>query len=77
MTMPARRTSEFSAKRRAVLRLIFSQSLICWVIPGNMEPWPECQPELDYIWRWWSLEIRRRAVLFWHRVVFTLKNFVF
>ena len=45
MTMPARRASKFCAKRRAVSPEVFSQSLISWVIPGNIEPWPECQPE--------------------------------
>ena len=45
MTMPARRASKFSAKRRAVLLLNIFQSQISLVIPGNMEPWPECQPE--------------------------------
>ena len=45
MTMPARRASKFSAKRRAVLLPIFFLSLNSYVIPGNIEPWPECQPE--------------------------------
>jgi len=45
MTMPARRASKFSAKRSGVLLLSIFQSLISWVIPENMEPWPECQPE--------------------------------
>ena len=45
MTMPARRAPKFSAKRRAVTPEVFSQSLIYWVIPGILEPWPECQPE--------------------------------
>ena len=45
MTMPARRASKFCAKRRAVSLEVFSQSLISYVIPGNIEPWPECQPE--------------------------------
>ena len=78
MTMPARRASKFSAKRRAVLLLIIFQSLISDEIPWIIEPWPECQPELCYIWRWWSLEITRpcRTVLFWHRFVFILKHFV-
>ena len=46
MTMPARRASKFSAKRRAVLLHIIFQSLIYSVIPGIIEPWPECQPWL-------------------------------
>ena len=46
MTMPARRASTFRAKRRAVLLTIFFLSLISNVIPGNIEPWPECQLEL-------------------------------
>ena len=45
MTMPARRSSTFCAKRRAVLLPIFVLSLICRVIPANIEPSPECQPE--------------------------------
>ena len=45
MTMPARRASKFCAKRRALSPEVFSQSLIYEAIPGNMEPWPECQPE--------------------------------
>ena len=45
MTMPVRRASKFSAKRRAALLPIFFQSLISLVIPGIVEPWPECQPE--------------------------------
>ena len=45
MTMPARRASEFSAKRRALLPEVFFQSPISRVIPGIIEPWPECQPE--------------------------------
>ena len=44
MTMPARRSSKFCAKRRAVLLPIFFLSLICRVIPSNIEPSPECQP---------------------------------
>ena len=45
MTMPARRASKFSAKRRAVTPEVFSQSLISRGIPGFCEPWSECQPE--------------------------------
>ena len=45
MTMPARRASKFSAKRRALLPEVFFQSPISRVIPGIIEPWPECQPE--------------------------------
>ena len=44
MTMPARRSSKFCAKRRAVLLPIFCISLICRLIPANIEPSPECQP---------------------------------
>ena len=44
MTMPARRSSEFCAKRRAVLLPICFLSLIFRVIPANIEPSPECQP---------------------------------
>ena len=44
MTMPARHASKFCAKRHAVSPHIFFLSLICYVIPGNVEPWPECQP---------------------------------
>ena len=45
MAMPARRASKFCAKRRALSPEVFSQSLISEAIPGNIEPWPECQPE--------------------------------
>ena len=45
MTMPARRASEFSAKRRAVSPEMFFQSLISQAILGFCEPWSECQPE--------------------------------
>ena len=45
MTMPARRASKFSAKRRALLPEVFFQSLISQTIPGFCEPWSECQPE--------------------------------
>ena len=45
MTMPARRASKFCAKRRALLPKMFFQSPISRVIPGIIEPWPECQPE--------------------------------
>ena len=44
MTMPARRASEFSAKRRALLPEVFFQSLNSQAIPGFCEPWSECQP---------------------------------
>ena len=44
MTMPARCSSKFCAKRRAVLLPIIFLSLICRVIPANIEPSPECQP---------------------------------
>ena len=44
MTMPARRSSKFCAKRGAVLLPIFFLSLICRVIPTNIEPSPECKP---------------------------------
>ena len=44
MTMPARHSSKFCAKRRAVLLPIFFLSLMCRVIPENEEPSPECQP---------------------------------
>ena len=43
MTMPARRVSKFSAKRRAVSPEMFFQSLISQAIPGFCEPWSECQ----------------------------------
>jgi len=76
--MPARRASKLSAKRRAGLLQIIFQSLICYEIPGNIEPLPECQPELC-IWHWLSLEFTRprRTVLFWHHFVSTLKHVVF
>ena len=45
MTMPVRRASKFSTKRRAVLLLIIFPSLISQAIPGFCEPWSECQPE--------------------------------
>ena len=45
MTMPARRASTSCAKRRAALLPIFFLSLISLGMPGNIEPWPECQPE--------------------------------
>ena len=44
MTMPARRASKFSAKRRALLPEVFFQSLISQAVPGFCEPWSECQP---------------------------------
>ena len=44
MTMSARRASKFSAKRHALLPEVFFQSPISRVIPGILEPWPECQP---------------------------------
>ena len=31
--------------------------ILCKKACRVVEPWPECQPELCYIWRWWSLEI--------------------
>ena len=45
MTMPARRASKFSAKRRAIIFLLIFQSLNSQAIPGICEPWSECQPE--------------------------------
>ena len=45
MTMPARRASKFSTKRRALLPEVFFQSLLSRVNPGIIEPWPGCQPE--------------------------------
>ena len=45
MTMPARRASKFSAKRRAIIFLLIFQSLNYQAIPGICEPWSECQPE--------------------------------
>ena len=45
MTMPARRASKFSAKRRAVSPEVFFQSLNAQAMPGFCEPWSECQPE--------------------------------
>ena len=45
ITMPARRVSKFSVKRRAVSPEMFFQSLISQAIPGFCEPWSECQPE--------------------------------
>jgi len=45
MTMPARRASKFCANRRAVLLIIFFLSLTSNVMPGNIEPWQECQLE--------------------------------
>ena len=46
MTMPARRSPKFSAKRRAILLHIIFQSWISEGFLWNIEPWPECQPEL-------------------------------
>ena len=46
MTMPARRSSEFCVKRRAVLLPMFFLSLICRVTPANIEPSTECQLKL-------------------------------
>jgi len=79
MTMPARCASQLSSKWCAVLLLIVFQSLISYVIPWNIEHWPECQSELCYMWRWRILEITRscRSVSFWHRFVSTLKHRVF
>ena len=45
MTMPGRRASKFSAKRRAIIVLLMFQSLNSQAIPGFCEPWSECQPE--------------------------------
>ena len=45
MTMPARRASKFCAKRRSQCLKKFFLKLISLVIPGMMEPWPECQPK--------------------------------
>ena len=45
MTMPARRASKFCAKRRSQCLKMFFLKLISLVIPGMMEPWPECQPK--------------------------------
>ena len=45
MTMPARRASKFSAKRRAIIFLLIFQSLNSQAIPGFCGPWSECQPE--------------------------------
>ena len=42
-TMPARRSSEFSANGFAILLLIVFQSMTCLVLTGNIEAWPECQ----------------------------------
>ena len=41
MTMPGRRASKFSAKRRAIICLLIFQSLNSQAIPGFCE----CQPE--------------------------------
>jgi len=46
--MPARCASKFCAQRRAAWPTIFFLSLTSYVIPGKLEPWPECQLEL--IW---------------------------
>jgi len=46
MTMPARRASKFCAKRCASWHTVFFLSLIYCVIPGKLEPWPECKLEL-------------------------------
>ena len=45
MTMPARRASKFCAKRRSQCLKMFFLKLISSVIPGMMEPCPECQPK--------------------------------
>jgi len=45
MTMPARRASEFCAKRRAALLPMFFLSLTDEVFLTNIEPSPERQPE--------------------------------
>ena len=58
MTMPARRASKFCANRRAAWLPIFFLSLISSVIPGKLEPLPECrldlildlQPTTDLSW---------------------------
>ena len=59
MTMSARRASKFCAKRCAVLPEMFFQSPISQVIPGIIEPWPECQPEagkeLPHLIRPWGI----------------------
>ena len=46
MTMPARRASKLCAKRRAASPHIFFLSLICYVIPGNIEHLPEWPEEI-------------------------------
>ena len=44
MTMPARRSSKFYTKRRAVLLPICFLSLVGRIITANIEPAPEYQP---------------------------------
>ena len=45
MTMPARRASKFCARSWSQCLKMFFLKLISLVIPGMMEPWPECQPK--------------------------------
>ena len=61
MTMPARRASKFSAKRRAIIFLLIFQSLNSQAIPGFCEPWSECQPER-------GAKVSKRSSVFYRRV---------
>ena len=44
MTMTVRSASKFCARNRSQSPNIFDLDLISRVIPGQIEPWPECQP---------------------------------
>ena len=43
MTMPARSASKFCARTRSECPDMFVLNLMSLVIPGMIEPWPECQ----------------------------------
>ena len=45
MTNTASTASKFCARSRSEYSDIFFLDLESWWIPGNIEPWPECQPE--------------------------------
>ncbi len=47
MTSTARSTSKFCARNRSQSPNIFDLDLISRVILGQIEPWPEYQPELS------------------------------
>jgi len=47
--MPTRRASKFCSRRRSECSDIFFLDLKYWRILGNIEPWPEWQPERSWL----------------------------